>query len=162
MLWGRFSWGLRIGDWGPGIEDWGLRTKEWGEDSLRPLGPQKFCWSSQAACQIATVCASLHARSSINAVAKMYEKEEGANMFFSFDPVWPPYQAPPICPKWSKWLSGVKTLSRRLILSWWPPDMEKAEDVADKTANLTKMCKYQNAAKHGCATDSWSTYSNMC
>ena len=118
-----------------------LRTEDWG------IGPQKFCWSSQAACQLATVCASLHARSSINAVAKMYEKEEGANMFFSFDPVWPPYQAPPICPKWSKWLSGVKTLSRRLILSWWPPDMEKAEDVADKTANLTKMCKYQNAAK---------------
>ena len=45
---------------------WGLRTEEWGQPQTYwehpgwPLGPQKFWRSSQAACQPATVCASLH------------------------------------------------------------------------------------------------------
>ena len=77
------DWGTGIEDWGPGTEDWGPRTEDWGprtedrgvriedrgprnEDSLRPtentlvdLLVLKKSVGSQAACQLATVCASL-------------------------------------------------------------------------------------------------------
>ena len=57
--------GLRTEDWGLKSEDWGLRTEDWGQPQTYwghpgwPLGPNKFCWSSQAACQLGTTCASL-------------------------------------------------------------------------------------------------------
>ena len=41
----------------------------------------------------------------------------GREYAFPLHPTWPPYQAPPICPKWRKWLTGVKTLSHRLTLA---------------------------------------------
>ena len=47
---------LRIGS--KFSQNLGLRTEDWGHLG-RPLGPHKFCWSSPAACQLATTCASL-------------------------------------------------------------------------------------------------------
>ena len=68
---------LRIEDWGPRTEDWGvrieklrienweLRSEEWGQPHTYwghlgwPRSPHKFFWSSLAANQLTTTCASL-------------------------------------------------------------------------------------------------------
>ena len=54
---------------------------------------------------------------------KMYG---GAELLFPLIP-FDPYHAPPICPKWRKCLSGVKTLSRRLVPSAEHPQNLKSD-----------------------------------